>query len=145
MVSVQSQLVSDWRSLPLPSFSSGHEGLPLGQCDRAAGLVSFSVDQVTLEIKMIVDVGMDGSEFLKRFHLPKPQHGPLSSSFLRHYDETKTLLCSIPHICLRGADGEHYAAVQRFVLARAKGGAGFRVEPGDGAEDLPALVTGGVG
>jgi hypothetical protein len=31
----------------------------------------------------------------------------VSSSFLRHYDETKTLLCSIPLICLIGADGEH--------------------------------------
>jgi hypothetical protein len=32
----------------------------------------------------------------------------LSSSFLRHYDESKTLRCSIPLICLIGADGEHY-------------------------------------
>jgi hypothetical protein len=32
----------------------------------------------------------------------------VSSSFLRHYDETKTLLCSIPHICLIGADGKQF-------------------------------------
>jgi hypothetical protein len=34
----------------------------------------------------------------------------VSSSLLRHYDETKTLLCSIPHICLIGADGEQLLA-----------------------------------
>jgi hypothetical protein len=31
----------------------------------------------------------------------------VSSSFLRHYDETKILLCSMPQICLIDADGEH--------------------------------------
>jgi hypothetical protein len=30
----------------------------------------------------------------------------VSSSFVNHYDEAAILLCSIPHICLIGADGE---------------------------------------
>ena len=59
--SVQSQLVSDRRSRPQPSVSSGHEGLPLGHGGQAVGLVGLSVDQVAFEIEVIVDVGVDWS------------------------------------------------------------------------------------
>ena len=59
VLSVQSQLVSVWRNCPLPSVRSDHKALPLGQCGRAAGLVSLSVDQVAFEVEVVVDVGVD--------------------------------------------------------------------------------------
>lgn len=71
VLSVQSQLVSDRRSHVLITRRSGHEVLPLSQCGRAAGLVCLAIDEVALQVEVVVDVGMDRGELLKRFHLPK--------------------------------------------------------------------------
>jgi len=35
---------------------------------------------MALLIEMVVDLGMNGSEFLQRLHASKPLHGPFSSS-----------------------------------------------------------------
>ena len=51
-------------ALALPRQASGHEGLPLGQGGRAAGLVGLSVDEVAFEVEVVVDVGMDRGELL---------------------------------------------------------------------------------
>ena len=53
---------------------------PLGGLRGAVLLVGLPIDDVTFEIEMVVDVGMDTGELWHRFHLSKPQHGPLSWS-----------------------------------------------------------------
>lgn len=47
--------------------------------ERAA-FVSLAVNQVAVEVEMVVDIGVEGSEFLQAFHLPEPLHRSLSSS-----------------------------------------------------------------
>ena len=56
---------------PSPRWSSvfevsglARDRLPLGQCGRAAFLVSLSIDEMTFEGEKIVDVGMDRGELL---------------------------------------------------------------------------------
>ena len=53
--------------------------VPLGHSGRAIGLVSPTIDEVALCVKMGVDAGMDGGELLKGFELPVAKHRPLSS------------------------------------------------------------------
>lgn len=71
VLSVQSQLVSVWRDLGRKRHPSGGKRLPLGQGSRAAKLVCLVVDEMTLLIEMVMQAGMNGCEFLERFHLPK--------------------------------------------------------------------------
>jgi hypothetical protein len=48
-----------WANLSPPGVNSGHEGVPLGRCNGAAGLASLSVDQVAFEVEVIVDACVD--------------------------------------------------------------------------------------
>ena len=43
---------------------SAGERLPLGQGGRAADPVGLTIDEMALRVEMVVDTGMDGSEFL---------------------------------------------------------------------------------
>ena len=57
----------------------GDETLPLGQCGRAAFLVSLTIHEMVFLVEVDVDVGVDRGELLQRFHLPEPEHRPLRS------------------------------------------------------------------
>lgn len=59
--------------------SSGGQRLPLSQGNRATFFVGLAVDEVAFQIEMVVDIRMNGGEFLHRLHLPKPQHCPVLS------------------------------------------------------------------
>ena len=59
---------------------SGGKRLPLGQGSRAAYFVSLTIDEVSFLVEMVVQRGVDRSEFLQRLHPSKPQHRPFSSS-----------------------------------------------------------------
>ena len=59
VLSVQSQLVSNRRNGTYLAEDLGHERLPLGQGDRAAGFVGLSVYEVAVLVEVIVNVGMD--------------------------------------------------------------------------------------
>jgi len=63
-----------------PGNLSGHEILPLRQRGGAAFLVCLSINEVAFGVEVIVQAGVNGSEFLQRLHLPEPQHRPLPSS-----------------------------------------------------------------
>jgi len=45
VLSVQSQLVSDWQSFRMISSTSAHERLPLGQRDRATKFLRLTIDE----------------------------------------------------------------------------------------------------
>ena len=57
-----------WTQLGPKHRSSGGERLPLGQGGRAAGLVILAIDEVAFVVKMIVDGGVYGNEFLECLH-----------------------------------------------------------------------------
>ena len=64
VLSVGCELVSTGRSAILKLSSSDHKQLPLGQGGRAAKFEGLTIDQVAFGIEMVVQGGMDGSEFL---------------------------------------------------------------------------------
>ncbi len=63
-----------------PNLGLGREGPPLGQGGRASLLVDFPADEVALRIKVVVDLAMDGDEFLERLRPAEFEHRRLSSS-----------------------------------------------------------------
>ena len=50
---------------------SGRKLAPLGQRGSAIFFEGFAAVEVTFEIEMIVDRGMNGSELLQSLHVPK--------------------------------------------------------------------------
>ncbi len=53
---------------------------PLGQCGSTAVFGGFAAVQVTVEVEMIVDRGMDGGEFLQGLYVSEFRHCTLPSS-----------------------------------------------------------------
>ena len=53
---------------------------PFGQRGSAILFESFAAVQVTVEVEMIVDRGMDGGEFLQGLYVPEFRHRTLPSS-----------------------------------------------------------------
>ena len=72
--------ISVSRILVFDHCTSGHEAAPLGQGDRAEELVGWSIDEVAFGIEVVLNVGVDGGEFLQRLHSSKSEHRPFSSS-----------------------------------------------------------------
>ena len=62
VLSVLSQGVSDCRNSSFQRAGSSYERLPLGQCGRAALLVSLAIDKVVFLVELVVDVGVDRGE-----------------------------------------------------------------------------------
>ena len=52
---------------------------PLGQRGSAIFFEGFAAVEMTVEIEMIVDRGMDGSKLLQGLHVPKFRHRAFSS------------------------------------------------------------------
>jgi hypothetical protein len=52
---------------------------PFGHGRSAVLLEYFAAVEMTFEIKMIVDRGMNGREFLQGFYVPEFQHRPFPS------------------------------------------------------------------
>jgi hypothetical protein len=75
--------------------------LPLGESDRAADFVSLTIDEMAFVVEMVVDRGVDGSELLERFHLPKSQHGTFTSAEWQ---------VAVPHPVVHPS--AHFAAVE---------------------------------
>ena len=67
-------------AVPALRAGLGSELLPLGQGGRAAIFESWSIDAVTFGAEVIVDIGVDGSEFLQGLWLSESQHCSLSLS-----------------------------------------------------------------
>ena len=57
----------------------GGNSSPFGKCRRAASFVGLAVDNMTFEIKVIVDVGVDGSELLQCFRSLKCKYRSFTS------------------------------------------------------------------
>ncbi len=68
------------RNGPKPKGGLSHDCAPLGQSGGASFFVKVSADEVTLLLKMIVDLGVDGRELLDGLHPSKSDHCALSSS-----------------------------------------------------------------
>lgn len=59
---------------------SGRQLTPLGQGSRAVLLEDVAAVEVTVEIEMIVDRGVDRGEFLQGIYVPELRHRTLPSS-----------------------------------------------------------------
>jgi hypothetical protein len=53
---------------------------PLSEGSRAVVLEDGSLVQMTVEVEVIVDRGVNGGKFLKGLDVPELRHGTLSSS-----------------------------------------------------------------
>ena len=58
---------------------SGCQLAPFGHGGGAVLFEGFAAVQVTIEVEMIVDRGMDGGKFLQGLYIPEPCHRTLSS------------------------------------------------------------------
>jgi hypothetical protein len=52
---------------------------PFGQRGRAVPFEDFAAVEMTVEVEVVVDRGMDGSKLLKGLDVPESCHGPFSS------------------------------------------------------------------
>ncbi len=59
---------------------SGGQLTPLGQRDRAVLLEDVAAVEVSVEVEMVVDRGMNGGEFLRGFDAPELRRRSFSSS-----------------------------------------------------------------
>jgi hypothetical protein len=64
VLSVRCELVSTGWSGILKALSSGRKRLPLSPSGRAAVFESLTIDEMALGVEVIVQAGVDGSEFL---------------------------------------------------------------------------------
>ena len=53
---------------------------PLGQGSRAAFFVGLSINEMAFKVEVVVNIGMDRGELLKRLHSSESQRRPLPSS-----------------------------------------------------------------
>jgi len=93
----RSQLVDDGE------VSGRVQPTPLGKSGGAVSLKVVSAVEVAFLIEVVVDGGVDGSEFLQASHLPEAQHRTFSSSkwqvgILRPIVQPARL-CHVKHFC----------------------------------------------
>jgi hypothetical protein len=79
-LSEQQRSPADGATHPLVSGCLRHKRPPLRQRSRASLLVVLPGDEMPLLIKMIVDLSVNRTEFLKRLQASKALHRSLSSS-----------------------------------------------------------------
>ncbi len=66
-----------WRGEPKPDRDLSHDSAPLGQGGGASLSVDLAADEVSLLLKMVVDLAVDRGECLECLHPPGPEHRPL--------------------------------------------------------------------
>ena len=62
------------------TWRSGSQLTPLGQGGRAILIEDVAAAELTVPIEVVVDRGVNGSEFLQRLDFPEPGHRSFSSS-----------------------------------------------------------------
>jgi hypothetical protein len=78
--SVQLQRVSVGHENPKTALRRAHDGPPRRKSCGALGLIVFPVGAVAFLVEMVVERGVDRTEFLQPVHRSKFQHRPLSTS-----------------------------------------------------------------